>query len=131
MRVVVLTAGLAAVFLMTGCSSKCESVCSEANACELTERSVDVDCPEFCQDVDEFNARAVAAGQQSCDTQFQAHLDCWESNTAQICSTEFDGCVESADAWYECMAAYCASVAEDETKFDPNCFGDEPTLAAF
>ncbi|MDY7225633.1 hypothetical protein [Hyalangium rubrum] len=117
--------------LITGCSSKCEAVCSEANACGITERSTDVDCPEFCNDVEEFNSRAVAAGQQSCDAQFQAHLDCWESNSSQMCSTEFKGCEESGTAWTECMAAHCAAVAEDENATDPNCFGADPALYPF
>ena len=43
MRVVFLSMGLAAVMsLMTGCSStKCESVCEEANSCDLTERPIE------------------------------------------------------------------------------------------
>jgi hypothetical protein len=132
-RVVVLTAGLVAVMsLVTGCSgSKCESVCADANACDLTQRSTDVDCPEFCQDVEDFNARAVSAGLPSCDTQVQENLTCWEQNSAQICSEEFEGCDDSRAAWEECMNAYCASVAEQEGKTDPNCFDDEFALYPF
>ena len=130
MRAVVLTAGLLSVMgLLTGCSSKCESVCSEANTCNVSERPVDVDCPEFCADVDDFNARAKAAGLDSCDAQFQAHLDCWEKNTAKICDVEFAGCAEAAQAWTDCMTPYCEAVAAekatDPTKTDPNCYFDE------
>jgi hypothetical protein len=133
-RVVFLSMGLAAVMsLMTGCSSsKCESVCADHNACDLTERPTNVDCPEFCADAEAFNERAVAAGSESCDAQFQAHMECWESNSAQMCSTEFDGCVESGEAWTECMAAHCAANAESEdADADPNCFGDTPALYPF
>ena len=126
MRVVVLTVGLVAMMsLITGCSgSKCESVCSDANACEITERSTDVDCPEFCKAVEDFNARAVSAGQKSCDTEFQAHLQCWEQNSAQICSKEFEGCEESGEAWTACMSLYCNAIGEDPKGTDPNCFID-------
>lgn len=133
MRVVLLSAGLAAMMtFITGCSSECESICSEANACELTSRSTDVDCPEFCADVDKFNERAVAAGYESCDAQFQAHMDCWSQNTAQICNTEtFEGCVETGDAWTECMAEYCAAVLEETGTPAPNCYDDAPALYPF
>jgi hypothetical protein len=130
-RAVVLTAGLLAVMgLVTGCSSKCESVCGNANSCELNERSVDVDCSEFCSDADAFNSRAKAADQDSCDTQLQAHLDCWENNSARICDAEFEGCAESGQAWVECMTPYCEAVAADE-KADPNCSDGVPTLSPF
>jgi hypothetical protein len=131
--VVVLTAGLVAVMsLITGCSgSKCESVCADANACAITERSTDVDCPEFCNDVEEFDKRTVAAGLASCQTQFDAHLACWEQNSAQMCNKDFEGCEEAGAAWTECMAAYCVSVAEQEGKTDPNCFGEDPALYPF
>jgi hypothetical protein len=130
-RAVLLTAGLLAVMgLVTGCSSKCESVCSNANACDLGERPVDIDCPEYCNDVDAFNERAKAAGQESCDAQFQAHLDCWETNSKQICSKEFEGCKESAQAWTACMTTYCAAAAEAKQS-DPNCSSGKPTLRSF
>ncbi len=131
MRAVLLTAGLVAVMgLITGCSSKCESVCSNANSCDLSQRAVDVDCPSFCSDVDAFDARVKAAGQDSCDSQFQAHLDCWEKNSGQICSTDFDGCKDSGQAWTDCMKTYCAAVAAAK-QTDPNCSKGKPTLAPF
>ena len=131
MRVVVWTAGLLAVMgLVTGCSSKCEAVCGEANACTVKERGVDVDCPEYCADVEKFNERAVAAGQQSCDAAFQKHLDCWDSNSKSICDAEFSGCADAQTEFLDCMTAYCASVAENE-KLDPNCADGEPLLAPF
>jgi hypothetical protein len=130
-RAVVLTAGLLAVMgLAAGCSSHCESVCGNANACEVSERSVDVDCPEFCSDVESFDSRARAAGQESCDASFQAHLDCWETHTSRICDAEFDGCAESGQAWVDCMTPYCEAVAA-ELRTDPNCIEGAPTLVPF
>ncbi|HEX8701718.1 MAG TPA: hypothetical protein VF815_23015 [Myxococcaceae bacterium] len=133
MRVVFLSMGLAAVMsLMTGCSSKCESVCADHNACDLKERPTNVDCPEFCADAEAFNERAVDAGGDSCQAQFDAHLECWENNSGQMCSTEFDGCAESGAAWTECMAAHCEANSEDEeANPDPNCFGADPALYPF
>jgi hypothetical protein len=128
---VVLTAGLLAVVgFGTGCSSKCESICGEANSCTVAQRAADVDCPEFCADVDDFNARAKAAGSESCDAQFQAHLDCWDKNSSKICDKEYEGCVESGEAWVTCMTPYCEAVAAEE-KTDPNCIDGEPALAPF
>jgi hypothetical protein len=135
-RVVVLTVGLLAVMgLVTGCSSKCESICAEANACSVKERATDVDCTHFCADAEDINERAKKAGSESCATQFEAHLSCWEKNTKQICSTDFTGCAESGEAWIACMTPYCEANAEaakdDPKKADPNCDGGEPTLVYF
>ncbi len=135
-RAVLWAASLLAVMgLITGCSSKCEAVCSEANACAVNERAVDVDCPEYCADVDNFNARAVKAGAQSCDAQFQAHLSCWETNSKSICDATYKGCEEAQTAFAECMTTYCEAVAaaqeEDPKVYDPNCVDGEPTLAPF
>ncbi|WP_224369727.1 hypothetical protein [Hyalangium versicolor] len=131
MRAVVLTAGLLAVMgLVTGCSSKCEAVCGNANACDISERAVDVDCPEFCADVEDFNVRAKAADHESCDAQFQAHLDCWDKNSSNICNAEYEGCVESGQAWVDCMKPYCEAVAADKAT-DPNCSKGVPTLSPF
>jgi hypothetical protein len=128
---VVLTAGVLAVLgFASGCSSQCESVCGSANACEVNERGVDVDCPEFCSDVESFDSRVRAAGQESCDALFQAHLDCWDQNTAKICDAEFAGCAESGQAWVACMAPYCEAVAA-ELRTDPNCIEGAPTLVPF
>ena len=131
MRAVLLTAGLLAVMgLITGCSSKCESVCSNYNSCDISQRPTDVDCPSFCSDVDAFNSRAKAAGQESCDAQFQAHLDCWDKNSKQICSADFEGCNDANQAWVDCMTTYCAAVASAK-QTDPNCSKGKPTLKPF
>lgn len=131
MRVAVLTVGLLAVMgLLTGCSSQCESICAEANACTVAERPTDVDCPEYCADIDEFHARASKAGQENCDKQFQAHLSCWEKNSAKICDKAFEGCEEAAAAWTACMMPYCEAILAEEGT-DPNCAGGEPTLQPF
>lgn len=132
MRVAVLTVGLLAVMsLVTGCSSQCEAVCSEANTCTVAQRATDVDCPEFCADAEKFDSRVKAAGFDSCATQFQAHLSCWEQNSAQICNVkEFTGCKEAQDAWVACMTPYCAQVNADK-KTDPNCLKGKPSLVPF
>ncbi len=131
MRAVLWTAGLLAVMgLVTGCSSKCEAVCGEANACSVDQRAVDVDCPEYCAAVDELHARASKAGQESCDKLFQDHLSCWEKNSAKICDKAFEGCKEAAEAWTACMTPYCAAIkAEGGT--DPSCDDGDPTLLPF
>jgi len=130
-RVVAWTAGLLAVMgLVTGCSSKCEAVCGEANACTVSQRAADVDCPEYCADVEKFNERAVEAGQESCDAAFQKHLACWESNSKSICDKEFSGCAEARTEFADCMTAYCAAVSAAK-KTDPNCNGGVPLLAPF
>lgn len=114
--------------LAVGCNaeldSRCMNVCEQANACDVSQRAIDVDCAEYCQDVKSFNERAGAG---SCDAQFQAHLECWQQNTAQICSKDFTGCQSSADAWTACMDAYCASAPES----DPNCYEGGYALLPF
>lgn len=131
MRVAVLTVGLLAVMgLVTGCASQCEAVCSEANTCTVAERATDVDCPHFCADAEAFNVRATAAGFESCAAQFQAHLSCWEQNSAQICSKEFEGCNTARQEWVACMTPYCAQVNADK-KTDPNCLRGRPSLVPF
>ncbi|SEU10208.1 hypothetical protein [Stigmatella erecta] len=130
MRAGVLTASLLAVLCLgSACSSsKCESVCEDANACEVNERPADVECTPYCEDVEAFQARAVQAGQEDCNGLFEAHLDCWESNSSQICSKEFTGCTEAATAWRNCMGTYCKTEAG---KTDVNCSGGNTRLLPF
>jgi hypothetical protein len=130
-RVVVLTMGLLSVLgFATGCSSQCESVCSEANTCTVAERPTDVDCPHYCEDAENFDSRLTAAGHESCSAQFQAHLDCWEQNSSQTCNKDFEGCDEAAQAWVTCMTPYCAAL-NAEKKTDPNCASGRPSLVPF
>jgi hypothetical protein len=130
-RVAVLTVGLLAVMgLVTGCSSQCESICAEANTCNVAQRPTDVDCPHFCADTEAFDKRLKDAGHESCSAKFQAHLDCWEKNTAQICNKEFADCKESAQEWVACMTPYCAAL-NAEQKTDPNCLRGRPSLVPF
>jgi hypothetical protein len=130
MRAAVLTASwLAVMCLAGGCSSsKCESVCAEANACALNERPADVECTPYCEDVESFQDRAIEAGQADCHAQFEAHLDCWEQNTQSICDKNFSGCAEQAKAWTSCVTAYCKTEAGAS---DPNCLRGAPTLQPF
>jgi hypothetical protein len=130
-RVVVLTAGLLAVMgLVTGCSSQCESICAEANTCAVNERATDVDCPHYCADAEAFDKRLTDAGNESCASKFQAHLDCWEQNTQQICNKEFADCKAVAQEWVSCMTPYCAAL-NAEKKPDPNCNNGKPSLVPF
>jgi hypothetical protein len=128
-RAGVLTASLLAVLCLAGgcSSSKCESVCEDANECEVSERPADVECTPYCEDVESFQARAVEAG-QDCNALFEAHLDCWEKNASQICSAEFTGCAEAATAWRTCVGAYCKT---DAGKADVNCSSGNSTLRPF
>jgi len=122
---------LAVMVLATGCSSKCEAVCASANTCEVNERAADVECTPYCVDVEAFQQRAVAAGQPDCNAQFQAHLDCWAANSAQVCKVkEFTGCAEASKAWTDCLTPYCAALLA-EKKTDPNCANGKPTLLPF
>lgn len=136
MRAGVLTASLLAVLCLgSGCSSKCEAVCDEANACSVKERSVDVECTPFCADVEDFQARAKQAGQE-CTSQWEEHLNCWDAGSSSICQSPDDSeksaeCAEKAQAWVDCMKPYCEAVAEAEDGYDPNCDGGEPLLLPF
>ena len=130
MRAGVLTASLLTVLCLAGgcSSSSCESVCADANACGIDERPDDVECTPFCADVEAFQVRALQAGQADCRPLFAAHLDCWERNTSQICAKDFTGCAEQAQAWTDCVAAYCAS---DAAAKDPHCSDGASTLLPF
>ncbi|WP_081465918.1 hypothetical protein [Stigmatella aurantiaca] len=94
----------------------------------MSERAADVECTPYCEDVEAFQQRAVAAGQADCNALFEAHLDCWEQNTAQICSKEFTGCSDAAKAWRDCVGVYCKT---DAAKTDPNCSGGNTRLLPF
>lgn len=121
--------GLALLALTSGCAvTPCEQVCSAANTCTVTQRPTDVDCPEFCNDVDLQAKRAEAAGVSACRDEWNAHLKCWSSNLKQVCSTEFSDCAESGAAWTTCMNDYCAL---DSSAQDPSCLEGETTLAPF
>ncbi len=115
MKAVWISAVTSLFILTSGCSagSKCESVCEQANACEVTERPLETDCNAFCEDVPATHERMVGLGATSCDTEYQAHLSCWENSSAEMCNAEFEGCVDSADAWTACMATFCNAHSDD------------------
>jgi hypothetical protein len=98
----------AALLVLSGCSSPCESVCSDFNDCTVEERDHKVDCATFCDREQQFEESAAKAGADTCKTQFDAHLSCWETNIDEICDAEFTGCEASATAWIDCMAKFCA-----------------------
>jgi hypothetical protein len=108
----------AALFALAGCSTPCESVCSTFNDCAIDQRSYEFDCGTYCGRVEQFQASAEAAGADTCKTQFDAYISCWETNIADICNAENTQCDASAAAWVECMAKFCAVEANAK---DPGC----------
>lgn len=132
MKLVLSSAVLAGVLLITGCGgTQCESICTQYNACTVAERSINVDCVDFCSSVDALNARA-AAESVSCAQLWTAHLNCWQQNVSNICDSSFADCDDEAAAWgggidtngnpTGCIDAYCdAKVAANE--FDKACQG--------
>ena len=92
-----------------GCSSgKCDDVCHKFNQCQVKERNHQVDCVNFCPNVEDFQTRA---GAQGCAAKFEAHLDCWERASAQICDAKSEVCLASGAEWLDCLSAYCAQPA--------------------
>jgi len=99
----------AALFLaISGCSSPCESVCSSFNDCELKQRDHDVDCPTYCGRVEQFQEEATKQSADTCQTQFDAYISCWETNLSDICNAENTACDASLKAWTDCVAKFCA-----------------------
>lgn len=134
MRAVVLTTLLMAVLPVIGCagpSGKCESVCAQWNACAINQRSVEFECNLLCEDIEKQQAKAAEAGQPDCKTEHEAHLDCWQSNSAEICNREFTGCRDSGTAWTTCLQTYCRYVQTQENLSDPNCNSGRATFVPF
>lgn len=98
----------AALFALSGCSTPCESVCADFNDCEISERDHDVDCPTYCDREQQFEDTASKAGADTCKTQFDAYISCWESNVANICDAENTQCDATLTAWTDCVATFCA-----------------------
>lgn len=96
---------------------QCGQVCERANACNVKQRTTDVDCANYCPDSEKLSREV------GCMDQRKAHLDCWTQNSAQICKSdwvavnifpgraiapdEFTGCNDSAKAWFDCLNANC------------------------
>jgi hypothetical protein len=116
--------------LATGCSSQCEAVCEDYNACSVKERATDLDCPHYCSDMETLQERAVQKGQENCDAKWKANLDCWEKNSAKICDEEFTDCSETALEWIGCMTAYCAEIKAAGAT-DQSCSDGMPTISPF
>lgn len=99
----------AALFLaISGCSTPCESVCSSFNDCPIDKISHDVDCSTFCGRVEQFQQTAASSKADTCQTEFDAYISCWEKNIADICNAENTQCEEPRTAWTGCMAKFCA-----------------------
>jgi hypothetical protein len=131
-RAVVLTTLLMAVVPMIGCSptGKCESVCAQWNACTIDQRAVDFECSFLCNDVEAQQDRAAKEGQPDCKAEYEAHLDCWQSNSKQICNKEFTDCRATGTAWTTCMRTYCGYVGTAKLT-DQNCANGNTTFVPF
>ena len=123
----------------SGGDSRCHTVCEGANACDLTERPADVECTEYCPDVEDMQGRMEAAGFGNCQAEYEAHLDCWMSQLGEICTTvngAGTACAQSGTAWTTCMKPYCQDnickvASKVEGAFaDPNCTGSTCTNGA-
>ena len=123
----------AALVGLSGCSSPCESVCASFNDCSITERDHDVDCATYCEREQQFEETAARTGADTCKTQFDAHIACWESNIGNICNAENKACEESATEWIACVAKFCADpVNTDDQACVPQDEGPaEPALTGF
>lgn len=125
MKLVLTSALLGALFLVSGCATQCEGVSAQYNTCTFEDgpnvRTVKVDGANFCGLVDAFNQRAAAAGITGCDQKWADHLKCWQGNMANICNIEDTTCDDSAVAWQDCVTDYCAAVAMDADAYDPQC----------
>lgn len=107
------------VLAVSGCGqSKCEQVCTQFNACDLTQRDHDVDCVSFCADEQGFEQRAKAQGAADCHEEFDAYLSCFQNDQDAYCNPDNTACEDSLTAWAECMAPYCED-ANNHT--DPAC----------
>jgi len=122
LKLVLTSALFGALFLVSGCGTQCESISRQYNACPIGKRFIQIDTENFCGQVDAFNARAAAAGQQ-CTPLWTAHLACWQQHISSICDTNFADCDDSAIAWQDCVRTYCEAVPAD--KYEPECQGGE------
>jgi len=115
---------LAGVLVVSGCGgTQCEQLCTQYNACTVAQRSTNVDCIDFCSEVDAVNARAQAKGVSGCDAKWTEHLACWNRNVSSICNDQATDCDQSALDWQTCVASYCDQVIAEE-KFDRSCQGE-------
>ncbi len=101
-----------AVVGSVGCASKCDTVCPEVNTCDVTEREYQMDCRNFCQNVEAFEERASAKGADDCSAKFDEYMSCWESNKAKVCEVGFEGCAAAGEAWSGCLSAFCIAHGE-------------------
>ncbi len=129
MKTLILTLA-SGLLLLSGCSTRCEAVCAEANTCTLAQREHRVDCYNFCFNVSQFEQRAKAAGADACATEFDAHLTCWQTNKAQLCTPKSEVCLQSSTAWTDCLAKFCADEANIK---DPACvdYGEDGVYPSF
>jgi hypothetical protein len=121
---------LCVVFVgLVGCSTPCEDVCSTFNECTLAERGHKVDCSTYCEREQLFEEKAASVNADTCKTQFDAYISCWDTNSADICNAENTSCDASLTAWTDCVAKFCAVEANAT---DPACVPQDegPALPA-
>ena len=94
--------------VLSGCSTPCESVCSNYNTCTIEQRDHKIDCGTFCGREQQFEETAAKTGADACKKEFDAHISCWQTNIGEVCNAESMKCEESATAWTDCMAKFCA-----------------------
>jgi len=125
LKLVLSSAVLAGVLLLTGCGgSLCEQTCARYNACTVAERSINMDCTDYCSNVDSLNARANTAGVTGCAAKWTAHLNCWQNKPqTALCDTDNVDCDQSATDWQDCVVPYCDGVVLAGT-FDRACQGE-------
>jgi hypothetical protein len=126
LKLVLTSALFGALFLVSGCATQCESVCTPYTACKLSERSFSVDCANFCGMVDAFDKRATQAGVTGCDQKWTAHLQCWQKNLKSICDNTVTDCDQTASDWSDCVNQYCAGLTADQ--YDPECDSGEALM---
>jgi hypothetical protein len=115
---------LAGVLVVSGCGgTQCEQVCNQYNACTVAQRSINVDCIDFCGEVDALNARAQASGVTGCAAKWTTHLTCWRTNASSVCDEAATACDASALDWKTCVVPYCDQTVADG-KFDRACQGE-------
>lgn len=122
----------AALSVLSGCSTPCESVCASYNSCTIAQRDSKVDCATFCDREQQFEQTAAKTRADTCKKEFDAHISCWQTNIGDICDAKNTKCEESSAAWTDCMKKFCAV---PENVDDQACVLDKdagaPALSGF
>ena len=116
MKPLLSAAALAVFFVVSACAgTQCEQVCAAYNDCDLSQRALDLDCVEYCHNIDDLSTRS------SCTSQWQAHLGCWQGQISSICDNTNTACDQSGIDWSSCIDNYCANLPAGFN--EPDCSG--------